>query len=446
MSSLAAAKADNFYHPPDFDPKKHGSLNKYNGQHALRERARKLDQGILIIRFEMPFHVWCDKCKEKIATGERFNAEKKAIGNYHSTKIWEFSMRHHCGSRIVITTDPKNAQYIVVEGARKKNESYTAADAEVIELAAEEEREKLRSDALYRLEHGEAAKQRARSAAEQIADLQDLKESTSRDDYQVNKLLRAQLREARKQDAALEERRKTLNLHESVRLLPASESDEAVAALAFYNHEMKSDNTNAAGKLRQGILGQSIFSSKATAGAAAGNRGSPAGLGPSSQAAAAQGGLLASGPGRPASAPPASRHSHTLHSGAGQHGAGQSRLSLASEVTPAAGLARSTGAKPGGLVTNGRAAALAAAAEALAAGKPGAVALAAAAAQRRPAPLLAGIKGMVPQSTGVASGGGQGMAQVSKGAGKRTLLDKAASLAKRQRADGVKLQLTQPFQ
>jgi hypothetical protein len=27
MSSLAAARADNFYYPPDFDPKK-GSLNK----------------------------------------------------------------------------------------------------------------------------------------------------------------------------------------------------------------------------------------------------------------------------------------------------------------------------------------------------------------------------------------------------------------------------------
>jgi len=28
-----------------------GGLNKFHGQHALRERARKLDQGILIIRF-----------------------------------------------------------------------------------------------------------------------------------------------------------------------------------------------------------------------------------------------------------------------------------------------------------------------------------------------------------------------------------------------------------
>jgi coiled-coil domain-containing protein 130 len=30
-----------------------GGLNKFHGQHALRERARKLDQGILIIRYEL---------------------------------------------------------------------------------------------------------------------------------------------------------------------------------------------------------------------------------------------------------------------------------------------------------------------------------------------------------------------------------------------------------
>jgi hypothetical protein len=39
---------------------------------------------------------------------------------HHSTKILQFSMRHHCGCTIVIQTDPKNAEYLVVEGARKK--------------------------------------------------------------------------------------------------------------------------------------------------------------------------------------------------------------------------------------------------------------------------------------------------------------------------------------
>ena len=56
MSSLAAVQADGFYFPPSFFTeeafKKHGgSLNKHNGQHPLRERARKLDQGVLVIRY-----------------------------------------------------------------------------------------------------------------------------------------------------------------------------------------------------------------------------------------------------------------------------------------------------------------------------------------------------------------------------------------------------------
>ncbi|PKU62417.1 coiled-coil domain-containing protein 130 homolog [Dendrobium catenatum] len=86
MSSLAAARADNFYYPPEWSPKK-GSLNKFHGQHALRERARKIDQGILIIRFEMPFNIWCGGCNSMIAKGVRFNAEKKQVGNYYSTKV-----------------------------------------------------------------------------------------------------------------------------------------------------------------------------------------------------------------------------------------------------------------------------------------------------------------------------------------------------------------------
>ena len=50
MSTLAAARADNFYFPPEWDPKK-GSMNKQQGQHPLRERAKKIDQGILVIRY-----------------------------------------------------------------------------------------------------------------------------------------------------------------------------------------------------------------------------------------------------------------------------------------------------------------------------------------------------------------------------------------------------------
>ena len=38
---------------------------------------RKIKEGILVIRFEVPFHVRCNKCKNMIGKGVRFNAEKK---------------------------------------------------------------------------------------------------------------------------------------------------------------------------------------------------------------------------------------------------------------------------------------------------------------------------------------------------------------------------------
>ncbi len=35
----------------------------------------------------MPFNIWCGTCKAHIAMGVRYNAEKKAIGNYFSTRV-----------------------------------------------------------------------------------------------------------------------------------------------------------------------------------------------------------------------------------------------------------------------------------------------------------------------------------------------------------------------
>ena len=69
----------------------------------------------------MPFNVWCQGCQHLIGKGVRFNAEKKQIGNYHSTKIWSFSMRSPCcQTRIEVHTDPKNCEYQIVAGARRK--------------------------------------------------------------------------------------------------------------------------------------------------------------------------------------------------------------------------------------------------------------------------------------------------------------------------------------
>ncbi|PNW86325.1 hypothetical protein CHLRE_02g082050v5 [Chlamydomonas reinhardtii] len=259
MSSLAAARADNFYYAPDFDPKKHKSLNKYNGQHPLRERAAKLDQGILVIRFEVPFNIWCDKCGEHIAKGERFNAEKKAIGNYHSTKILQFSMTHHCGCTICIQTDPKNAEYIVVEGARKKVETYSAKAAGVMELPDEAEKERRDKDPLYRLEYQQGAKAKALTGAARVAAIHDMADDRAADPYALNKALRASLRADKRAAAAADAERRALGLHESVRLLPASEGDAIAAQTAFLTSSARAEAGAEAKRKR--ILEQDIFSS-----------------------------------------------------------------------------------------------------------------------------------------------------------------------------------------
>ena len=234
-----------------------------------------MDQGILVIRFEMPFNVWCNGCGHLIGKGVRFNAEKKAIGNYYSTKIWSFSMTSPCcQEHIEVQTDPKNHEYIVVAGARRKvrslsyffmhcreasalqpsshlaalmqlltcwfcvrahllgwdglqacstvlahafrtrgqeimtavltsaathmaqAESYTAADAETMELPDKEEEgaAQAQPDPFARLEKGVEDRRRGREGAERIAELREDSAAKYKDDYTINKALRRQLR------------------------------------------------------------------------------------------------------------------------------------------------------------------------------------------------------------------------------------------------------------
>lgn len=114
----------NKYYPPEWDPSK-GGLNKFQGKHALGDRARKLDKGILIVRFELPFNIWCGTCNNHIGMGVRYNAEKKKIGNYFSTPIYSFRCKCHlCDGWFEIETDPKNTQYVVTSGARRQDQDW----------------------------------------------------------------------------------------------------------------------------------------------------------------------------------------------------------------------------------------------------------------------------------------------------------------------------------
>eukprot|EP00921_Rhytidocystis_pertsovi_P012301 GHVQ01019915.1.p1 GENE.GHVQ01019915.1~~GHVQ01019915.1.p1 ORF type:complete len:403 (+),score=100.53 GHVQ01019915.1:213-1421(+) len=201
MSSLAAARADGFYYPPQYDGSKHGSINKFNNSHPLGVRAKNISQGILVIRFEMPFKVWCTSCNSIIDQGVRFDAEKKKVGCYHTSPIYEFRFTcPHCPNSLAITTNPKEAKYELTEGLRQKVEIFSPEDAGTIALPTTEEREKLRSDPMYKLEVTNAAKEKASSEAQRIRDLYDLQRQSHHDSYATNSTLRTLFRNRKKQE------------------------------------------------------------------------------------------------------------------------------------------------------------------------------------------------------------------------------------------------------
>ncbi|KAI4906157.1 hypothetical protein J4E90_010830 [Alternaria incomplexa] len=179
------------YYPPDASNPP--SFN--NSSHPLGKRANKITQGILTVRFELPFAVWCNHCTPSaiIGQGVRFNAEKKKVGNYHSTPIWSFRMKHSaCGGWWEIRTDPQNSEYVVVEGARRRDYGPTVkddtADGE-LKFLTEEERQKRRDDAFANLEGKMEDKGTEKKNRERVEELYD-KAEVWRDPYDVNAKLR----------------------------------------------------------------------------------------------------------------------------------------------------------------------------------------------------------------------------------------------------------------
>ncbi|XP_069051749.1 probable splicing factor YJU2B [Lepisosteus oculatus] len=233
---MGERKGVNKYYPPDFDPAKHGSLNGYRNSHPLRERARKLSQGILIIRFEMPYNIWCDGCKNHIGMGVRYNAEKKKVGNYYTTPIYRFRMKCHlCVNYIEMQTDPASCDYVIVSGACRKEERWDPADNEQILVTERSDKEKLETDAMFRLEHGGKDREKLRAAIPTLSQIQEHQEAW-RDDFQVNSALRRKFREEKKAQAEEEEKdsafRNKASL--SIPLVPESEGDRKLASLLAF--------------------------------------------------------------------------------------------------------------------------------------------------------------------------------------------------------------------
>ncbi|KAI0315183.1 CWC16 protein [Amylostereum chailletii] len=194
----------NKYYPPDYDGEKHKSLNSYRGKHALGDRARKIDQGILITRFELPFNIWCGSCEAHIGMGVRYNAEKKKIGMYYSTPIFSFRCKCHlCSGWFEIQTDPQNTRYVVVSGARKKEEDWDPEENGG--FAVHDTSAAPPTDPLAALEKSTAAQTHATTVqAPRITQLQDASEHYNADPFAHSQRVRKRFRAEKKVEKARE--------------------------------------------------------------------------------------------------------------------------------------------------------------------------------------------------------------------------------------------------
>lgn len=271
-----------------------------SGNKLLGNRAQKANTaGVPIVRFEMPFAVWCDGCEARtigrdgkthpvlIGQGVRFNAEKHKTGNYYSSPIFTFRMRHPaCGTWIAIRTDPATTSYVVAEGGRRRREyndgdeeegfldPATAAARSAAALAgvdggeSGESSELDRLDAFDRLERtivhrapvfpgaagGSVTAGGPLSGVDAARRLEALTQSNARqwdDPYTRNRALRAAFRvgrHQREQAAADDEglRKRLGGLSEDLRLLPATEADARHAALVDFGSKPSGGETPSA--------------------------------------------------------------------------------------------------------------------------------------------------------------------------------------------------------
>ncbi|KAF9422721.1 hypothetical protein HW555_001715 [Spodoptera exigua] len=230
---MGERKGQNLYYPPDYDPKV-GGLNKFMGTHALRERARKLHMGILIIRFEMPYNIWCEGCKNHIGMGVRYNAEKTKIGMYYSTPVYQFRMKCHlCDNHFEIKTDPGNLDYVIVSGARRQENRWDPTDNGQIVPETKETQKKLFDDAMFKLEHKTGDEETAKLDNPRLGRLVGRNESVWKDDYEANCSLRRNFRKRRKEleESSVNDSLLLAKSSLDISLLPENEDDRNMASL-----------------------------------------------------------------------------------------------------------------------------------------------------------------------------------------------------------------------
>ncbi len=126
--------------------------------------------------------------------GVRYNAQKSKTGMYYSTPIYKFRMKCHlCDSHFEMQTDPKNLDYVILNGARRQEQRWDPTDNEQVVPEEKAVSKKLATDPMFKLEHEVEDKEKAKCVAPAIQQLEVFQERW-KDDYSFNRAIRKTFR------------------------------------------------------------------------------------------------------------------------------------------------------------------------------------------------------------------------------------------------------------
>ena len=217
----------------------------------------------------MPFPVWCGGCGHLIGKGVRFNAGKKHVGDYFSTKVWEFTFAAPCcQTAMAVRTDPQHTEFVVVQGGRRRATGLDGAAAEGLIVALPDEEQRGRSgDSMATLERREGRARQAEADAKQLLQIERL-QKTALLDYKANKLLRRSNRGRRKEEHLAREGER-IGLAGEIKLLPKRAVSEQHSRSLYAAQARPTPSTM---KRRREIEKASIFAGAAAYGPGAGGR------------------------------------------------------------------------------------------------------------------------------------------------------------------------------
>ena len=163
---MGERKVLNKYIPPDFDPSRIPRSKKKDGKQTQSKS-----------RMMLPMSICCNTCGNYITKGTKFNSRKEdALGEeYLGLKVFRFYFRcSRCSAEIVMKTDPKNADYVMEQGAKRNYEPWREKAEVNAENLAEKEREEA-GDTMKQLENRTKESKREMDITAALDEMRSLK-------------------------------------------------------------------------------------------------------------------------------------------------------------------------------------------------------------------------------------------------------------------------------